>query len=534
MCMACGAAGTTRLFTTKIPFFREIILSSFECDECQERNNEVTFGGELQEKGCHFELKVTSAEDLNRRESCPSQTHRSQVIKSDYATVTFVELELEIPSRQSGEITTVEGLLRTSAERLGEAQDLRIEKSPEVGAKVAEVITKLTLMSAGVDGEFPFTMVVDDPSGNSFVENPSAPNKDTALKTTNYVRRAEQDLSIGLQPSNEALAAGTMDAETKAKPAPREVEGTDALIAKMARSSAKSKGGGRSEGEEDDHDDVDDDNDFRHQEAVRLPENCPACGVPGESLTCMSDIPHFKEVIIMAFDCESCGFKTSEVKGGGAIPPKGTVYTLRAVSREDFRRDVLKSDTAQLELPELELVLEMGTLGSMYTTVEGLLNKAHANLREGNPFCSGDSSTAHHGKESDAQKKFRAFMERFRALVAGEMLPFTLIVRDPVGNSFIGSTEHENPADDPNIEVERFERSFQENEDLGLNDINTDEYETLPEGYVRPLATLAEGDEKETAHLIPHRVGTDHPIPFTKGQEEADDTRADGSGVLPR
>ena len=51
------------------------------------------------------------------------------------------------------------------------------------------------------------------------------------------------------------------------------------------------------------------------------------------------------------------------------------MYTLRAVSREDFRRDVLKSDTAQLELPELELVLEMGTLGSMYTTVEGLLNK---------------------------------------------------------------------------------------------------------------------------------------------------------------
>ena len=86
----------------------------------------------------------------------------------------------------------------------------------------------------------------------------------------------------------------------------------------------------------------------------------------------------------------------------------------------------------------------------------------------------------------------------------------------------------------PHDKVERFERSFQENEDLGLNDINTDEYETLPEGYVRPLATLAEGDEKETAHLIPHRVGTDHPIPFTKGQEEADDTRADGSGVLPR
>lgn len=47
---------------------------------------------------------------------------------------------------------------------------------------------------------------------------------------------------------------------------------------------------------------------------------------------------------------------------------------------EDFKRDVLKSDTAELELPQLELVMEMGTLGSMYTTVEGLLKKARRPL----------------------------------------------------------------------------------------------------------------------------------------------------------
>lgn len=52
---------------------------------------------------------------------------------------------------------------------------------PQVGAKIAGVIARLALMSAGVDSEFPFTMVVDDPSGNSFVENPSAPNKDPSL-----------------------------------------------------------------------------------------------------------------------------------------------------------------------------------------------------------------------------------------------------------------------------------------------------------------------------------------------------------------
>ena len=50
------------------------------------------------------------------------------------------------------------------------------------------------------------------------------------------------------------------------------------------------------------------------REAVRLPDNCPACGADGYSLTCIADIPHFKEVMIMAFDCEACGFKSSEVK----------------------------------------------------------------------------------------------------------------------------------------------------------------------------------------------------------------------------
>lgn len=44
-------------------------------------------------------------------------------------------------------------------------------------------------------------------------------------------------------------------------------------------------------------------------------------------------------------------------------------------------------------------------------------------------------------------------MVRFRTLIEGKSVPFLMIVRDPLGNSFIGSSEHENPSDDPNIEV---------------------------------------------------------------------------------
>jgi zinc finger protein len=43
----------------------------------------------------------------------------------------------------------------------------------------------------------------------------------------------------------------------------------------------------------------------------------------GEALTAVTDIPHFKEVIIMAFTCAACGFKDSEIKAGGAIPTLG-------------------------------------------------------------------------------------------------------------------------------------------------------------------------------------------------------------------
>ena len=41
LCMNCEENGQTRLLFTKIPFFREIIISSFDCEHCNSSNNEV-------------------------------------------------------------------------------------------------------------------------------------------------------------------------------------------------------------------------------------------------------------------------------------------------------------------------------------------------------------------------------------------------------------------------------------------------------------------------------------------------------------
>lgn len=41
LCMNCEEQGITRLFLTRIPFFKEVVLMSFECPHCGYRNSEI-------------------------------------------------------------------------------------------------------------------------------------------------------------------------------------------------------------------------------------------------------------------------------------------------------------------------------------------------------------------------------------------------------------------------------------------------------------------------------------------------------------
>jgi hypothetical protein len=40
--------GVTRLLLTSIPYFKEIVVSSFRCDECGHRDTEIQSAGEIQ------------------------------------------------------------------------------------------------------------------------------------------------------------------------------------------------------------------------------------------------------------------------------------------------------------------------------------------------------------------------------------------------------------------------------------------------------------------------------------------------------
>ncbi|KFP05504.1 Zinc finger protein ZPR1, partial [Calypte anna] len=321
--------GVTRLLLTRIPFFKEIIVSSFACDSCSWSNTEIQSAGRIQEQGVCYSLAVTSRQDMDR-----------EVVKTECATARIPELDFEIPAfTQKGVLTTIEGIIDRALAGLEQDQPLRRETDEEVARKIEEFIRRLRQLK---ELHSPFTFILDDPSGNSFVENPHAPRKDEALVVTHYRRSPQQAAMLGLE--------GEEVAEKAADPAEE-----------------------------------------LRNEVLQFNTNCPECNAPASTNMKLVQIPHFKEVIIMATACDSCGHRTNEVKSGGAIEPQGTRITLRITDPSDMTRDILKSEHCSVEIPELEFELGMGALGGKFTTLEGLL-KDIRELVERNPFTLGDSS----------------------------------------------------------------------------------------------------------------------------------------------
>ena len=69
-----------------------------------------------------------------------------------------------------------------------------------LAAKIDEIVSQLQKCH---DGKMNFTLILDDVSGNSFIENPHAPKDDPCMTLVQYMRSTEQDVSLGLQSASE-------------------------------------------------------------------------------------------------------------------------------------------------------------------------------------------------------------------------------------------------------------------------------------------------------------------------------------------
>lgn len=554
LCMNCEEQGVTRLLLTRIPFFRDVILMAFECEHCGFRNSEVQ-SAEVQERGCKFEVKINSTRDMNR-----------QLVKGEKATITLPELDFEIPpGTQGGVLTTVEGLLDRAIENLDTSQAVRRVLDPPAAVAVDGFLVKLRDYREG--RVLPFSLTLDDPSGNSFIENPSAPKQDANLKVRYYTRTPEQNAAMGLSAgnaregavnemgipegeeteeaeeraehissSNAASASSAADADAAAADVEGDVtamtgsEATtvypstqiDADVAKQQYTASVNRlrqqfrdmsgnvPGGFKKGGALIHNNTDrasltdraragtnrdasgriyslmfdSSSSDSAKEVMSFPQDCFNCSARGECRMCVTDVPHFREIILMSFACDECGWKNVEVKGGGAVPPQGSIHELCYVpgtdhSEEDMIRDVIKGDTAAVEIPELELELQPGTLGGMYTTVEGLISAIKEKLLETDPFSAGDSAGDNHNK------RMKEVVDGLDECMKG-VRPFTLRMRDPMANTWMFSPYQGVLAEmaaaasgadaagekDPVLTLTHYDRTEDENMELGLLDMN--------------------------------------------------------------
>jgi len=413
LCMQCHENGTTRMMLTRIPFFKEVIISSFQCEQCGLNDNEIQPASEIQKKGVKYTLKVNGLKDLSR-----------QVVRQGSAMFRIEELDFEAPPFTSkGALTTVEGMIQTAMEGLEQQQAVRKIMEPALAEKIDAVIK---LLDKYKNGENPFTLMLNDISGNSFVENPFAPEKDEALTVTQYVRSKEESERLGISQEMEE----------------QERENEKEMDKELGSS----------------------------DEVMEFPGVCQECGSPANTKMKMLQIPHFKEVVIMATSCDVCGDKSSEVKAGGGIEEQGTKIVLKITDSTDLSRDVLTSETCHVTIPELDMELSHSSDAGRFTTLEGLLENIKTGIGRINPFAFGDSS--------NKKTKICEITEQVQEIIDGKRF-VTIVFDDPVGNSHVQNLYAPDP--DPNLTITKYDRTPEMEDDLGIADMKIENYQNEAE-----------------------------------------------------
>jgi len=459
-----------RFMLTKIPFFREIIISYFECKNCGFRNNTIDSAGRIQDQGVRLSVRCKGSIDLNRT-----------IVKSDSASVRVPELDLEIPpNTQKGQVNTIEGVLSATYDGLNEHQEQRREVDAAAAVKIDAFLANL---QSCLKAEKPFVFILDDPAGNSFIQNPLAPKEDPEMIELHYTRTTEQNESLGISDEEVAREELRKQKEQEGFKWLEEKERMDTMREKPAdfvgiqsyaepgdefsrpagsrfsvlRSTNSIKELTTAMSAEDIEKDV-----------VTFTVPCAQCSQDAAQRMVKINIPYFKEVIVMALVCPHCSYKNSEIKVGGAISEKGRKLSLHVLKAEDLSRDILKSETATLSIPELDFTLnQYGSMGGRFTTVEGLITTIRKELSE-NPFAVGDSG------ERSAKDNFKYFLERLDHFATAKE-PFTIVLDDPVANSYVQNLHTPDP--DPQLEVEDYTRTHEQDDDLGLTNMKTEGYE---------------------------------------------------------
>ncbi len=180
-CPVCSREGLElREVPYKVPGFGTMLIITMRCPHCGFKHRDI-FSLEFKEP-TRYEFVVEKPEDLKVR-----------VIRSSSATIRIPELGIVVEPGPMAEafISNVEGVL----ERVEKAAAMmaRFAETPEERARAAEALAKIW---EAREGRLKFTLIIDDPLGNSLIAPPDkgrvkvrrlTPGEVRELKTGSFV-----------------------------------------------------------------------------------------------------------------------------------------------------------------------------------------------------------------------------------------------------------------------------------------------------------------------------------------------------------
>jgi zinc finger protein len=151
-CPSCSDEIEYRYQTEDIPYFSDILIISASCPNCGYRyvDTQLLKSGEPS----RHTLPVAGAEDLDIR-----------VVRSMTASLAIPELGVEINPGPActGFITNIEGVL----DRIGQVVETAQRWGDEIQKENARAL--LERIGQARAGSLPFTLILEDPSGNSAI-----------------------------------------------------------------------------------------------------------------------------------------------------------------------------------------------------------------------------------------------------------------------------------------------------------------------------------------------------------------------------
>jgi C4-type Zn-finger protein len=163
--------------------------------------------------------------------------------------------------------------------------------------------------------------------------------------------------------------------------------------------------------------------------STELTEIDPCADCEGPRYLAQCEIPtrgSIPKLSLFSSSCPHCKSQQVKVSVGEASSSHKAMRMAVSVSRlADLERDVVKSEFARVEIPEMGLELSQGTLGGRYTTIRGLIDAIVEDISNSSLGFSG------------SQGKLDAYLENLQNLTEANE-PLTLIILDEKGRSFVG------------------------------------------------------------------------------------------------